>query len=331
MKVFKQKVILLVEDEIATVITEQKNLEKYGYKVILAHSGKEAIKTLKLNPTIDLIIMDVDLGNGMDGTEAAEIILKEQDIPILFMFSHMEPELVQKTGNITTYGYILKNSGIPVIDASIKMAFKLFDAKKKLRVEKENLHAVNEQMEANYEQLKVSEQELRKSEDKFQALFERMPSGVAIYKAINNGEEFVFINFNRAGEQIEKVKREEIIGQPVTKVFKGVEKFGLLDVFKRVWKTGKPEKHPVSLYQDEKIRGWRENFVYKLPSGEIVTIYDDVTKLKQAEEALKQRLNELEIFNDVTIGRELKIIELKKEINELLNKMGKESKYKIPK
>ena len=44
---------------------------------------------------------------------------------------------------------------------------------------------------------------------------------------------------------------------------------------------------------------------------------------KQAEEALKQRMNELEIFNDATVGRELKMLELKKEINELLEKLGK--------
>jgi diguanylate cyclase (GGDEF)-like protein/PAS domain S-box-containing protein len=34
--------------------------------------------------------------------------------------------------------------------------------------------------------------------------------------------------------------------------------------------------------------GWRENYVYPLPNGEIVAIYDDVTPQKQAEEALRQ-------------------------------------------
>ena len=55
----------------------------------------------------------------------------------------------------------------------------------------------------------------------------------------------------------------------------------------------------------------------------------DITKRKQAEEELHKRLNELETFNRVTVGRELKMIELKKEINELLEKSGKEAKYKI--
>ena len=50
---------------------------------------------------------------------------------------------------------------------------------------------------------------------------------------------------------------------------------------------------------------------------------------KQAEEDLKKRLEELEIFYNATIGREGHIIELKQQINELLAQLGKEKKYEI--
>lgn len=48
-----------------------------------------------------------------------------------------------------------------------------------------------------------------------------------------------------------------------------------------------------------------------------------------ADEELKKKMNELEIFNDAAVDRELKINELRKEINELLRKSGKEPKYEI--
>ncbi len=115
-----QKLLLLVEDEYLIAMSEQMDLEKYGYKVILAHSGEEAIKTFNTNHNIDLIIMDIDLGKGIDGTEAAKIILDNHDVPILFMSSHMEPNIVEKTEKITSYGYVVKNSSITVLDASIK-------------------------------------------------------------------------------------------------------------------------------------------------------------------------------------------------------------------
>jgi PAS domain S-box-containing protein len=118
-----------------------------------------------------------------------------------------------------------------------------------------------------------------------------MSSGVAIYEARDNGEDFVFKDFNKAAEKIEKMPKDELIGKSVANVFPGVVEFGLLDVFKKVWRTGVPENHPVAFYKDERIAGWRENYVYKLPSGEIVAIYDDLTKQKQVMEELRESEN----------------------------------------
>lgn len=127
------------------------------------------------------------------------------------------------------------------------------------------------------------EDELAEYQAKFKVLFENVSSGVAIYEARNNGEDFVFVDFNPAGEEIDKIKKEELIGKSVAEVFPGVKEFGLFDVFRRVYKTGTPEHHPISIYKDERITGWRENYVYKLPSGHVVAIYDDITERKRTE------------------------------------------------
>jgi len=127
------KAILLVEDELILAINEKVQLEKYGYSVMTVASGEKAIEVMKGDKAFDLILMDINLGNGIDGTQAAEIILKDSDIPIVFLSSHMEPEIVEKTERITSYGYVVKNSSITVLDASIKMAFKLFNANRETR------------------------------------------------------------------------------------------------------------------------------------------------------------------------------------------------------
>ena len=149
----KTKTLLLVEDDILIAMSEQKDLEDYGYKVILAHSGEEAIETFHTNLNIDLIVMDINLGKGIDGTETAKIILQEKDIPILFMSSHIENEIVEKTENITSYGYVVKNSSITVLDASIKMAFKLFDTKMQLESQTKNLYKSEKQTKFEKEKL----------------------------------------------------------------------------------------------------------------------------------------------------------------------------------
>jgi PAS domain S-box-containing protein len=132
-----------------------------------------------------------------------------------------------------------------------------------------------------------AENKLENSEILFRELFENMSSGVAIYEVKNNGRDFIFKDFNKASEILEKIKKEKIIGKNVVKIFPDVKKFGLYRILQKVWKTGKPERHPLSLYKDKRIFGWRENFVYKLPNGNIVAIYDDVTQRKEAEEKIK--------------------------------------------
>jgi len=131
------------------------------------------------------------------------------------------------------------------------------------------------------------EKRIRESEARYRELFRHMKSGVAVYEARNEGQDFVFRDLNDAAERIESIAREDVIGRNVVDVFPGVVEFGLLDVMRRVWKTGRSERHPIKEYADERIVGWRENHVYKLPSGEIVAVYDDVTERMQAIEATR--------------------------------------------
>jgi len=141
---------------------------------------------------------------------------------------------------------------------------------------------------------KQAEEELRKSEERFRHLFENMGNAVIVYEAVNGGDDFRINDFNEAAERIEKIKKEAVLGRLVTEMFPGVRDFGIFKIFQKVWMTGCPEHHPAGFYIDDRIAGWRENYVYKLPSGEIVTIYDDVTERKQAEEEIFRLNTELE-------------------------------------
>jgi len=135
--------LLLVEDETLIALAQQRNLEEYGYRVTIASSGKQALDILDTKPAIDLVLMDIDLGTGMDGTETAIAILSEKTIPIIFLSSHTEREIVRKTENITSYGYVVKSSGITVLDAAIKMAFRLFEANRSIEQKSEELETSN--------------------------------------------------------------------------------------------------------------------------------------------------------------------------------------------
>jgi PAS domain S-box-containing protein len=157
-----------------------------------------------------------------------------------------------------------------------------------LKEERALLDAIAERVGRIIER-KWAQDALRKSEEKFRELMENMHSGVAVYEAVAGGGDFEIKDFNYRAEKIDNTNREKVIGCRVTDVFPGTKDLGFFDVIQRVWKTGKPEYFSGAYYQDHQIPpSWRENYVYKLSSGEIVAVYQDVTKVKLAQKALEE-------------------------------------------
>ena len=156
----------------------------------------------------------------------------------------------------------------------------------------------------NIDALRQVEEALEKSEARYRELFNNMSSGVAVFEAINGGEDFVFIDFNRAAEQIEHIRKEKVLGRSFVEVVPSAKKYGLLDTFRRVLKTGRPEYHPVAIYYDGLLKLWKENYVYRLPSGEIVDVYDDITERKSGESRLLDYQEKLQ-----SLASELSLVE----------------------
>lgn len=127
------KTILLVEDEAILALAEARTIESFGYEAISVSSGEDAIAAALDNSAISLVLMDIDLGRGIDGTEAARRILAKRNVPIVFLTSHSEREMVERVRGITRFGYVIKNSGDFVLQSSIEMAFELFDSFEKTR------------------------------------------------------------------------------------------------------------------------------------------------------------------------------------------------------
>ena len=141
----------------------------------------------------------------------------------------------------------------------------------------------------------TAEEALTQSEARYRQLYDNMSSGVVLYAAVDNGEDFIFKGINPAGEGIGRIRQNEVLGKSVQSVFPKIKEMGLLDVFQRVYRTGIPERIPVSPYKDARLSNWVENYVFRLPSGEIVAVYDDKTReIEEQKEkaALEQRLQQ---------------------------------------
>ncbi|HOA08409.1 MAG TPA: response regulator, partial [Spirochaetota bacterium] len=174
------RLILLVEDEAIIAMEEAMILRSEGYEVIQAFSGEDAVVIAgRRNASIDMILMDIDLGSGIDGTEAARQILEFCDIPVVFLSSHTEKEIVDKTEKITSYGYIVKNFPPIILNTSIKMAHKLYLEKKRVKESNDALEEMNENLKAvNSELIKwrleeeKRSKELKESDRRFRSIVE---------------------------------------------------------------------------------------------------------------------------------------------------------------
>jgi PAS domain S-box-containing protein len=133
---------------------------------------------------------------------------------------------------------------------------------------------------------KQTDAALRESEDRFRGIFDTSTSGVAIYEVMNNGvsgKDYIIKDFNKTALEIEGKKKDEVIGKSLFDLRPAIDEYGLIPVFQQVWKTGVPAYFPQKVYIDEKYSNWYENRVFRLQSGEIVAVYDDVTERKRAE------------------------------------------------
>ncbi|MFC2155828.1 response regulator [Acidobacteriota bacterium] len=100
--------ILIVENEAIVSIEIQEKLTELGYPVAgIALSGEEAVKkTGEIKP--DLVLMDINLGEGMGGIEAAQEIQSRYNIPVIYLTAYTNEETLQKAKVTKPYGYITK-------------------------------------------------------------------------------------------------------------------------------------------------------------------------------------------------------------------------------
>ncbi|THF65964.1 EAL domain-containing protein [Pseudothauera nasutitermitis] len=131
-----------------------------------------------------------------------------------------------------------------------------------------------------------SEAIIADQEARYRAMFDNMNDGVALYRPTADGQEFQILDVNPAAERIVGQARGELLGKRSRDAFPGLQDAGIFDAFLRVSRSGRNESVSLATYHDTHARLWVENDVIRLPGGEILSVFQDITARKQAEEAL---------------------------------------------
>ncbi len=158
---------------------------------------------------------------------------------------------------------------------------------------KKSFDILHEELRQTQEELTLTRMLVENSELSYLHLFENISSGVAIYHPVDNGRDFRFVDFNLAAERITNSKRNEVIGQALLEKFPNMRGSPLYRALQEVNRTGQHKHIYPFFYKDRFREGWRENDIYKLPSGEIVAIFNDVTEKMEYVNQIRTQNKEL--------------------------------------
>ena len=113
--------ILVVEDERLVALDIETRLASLGYVPVAASAGPDAIDVAVARRP-DLILMDVKLGRGMDGIEAARRIRDLLDVPLIYLTAYADDVTLDRARATKPYGYLLKPFNPRELRATIEMA-----------------------------------------------------------------------------------------------------------------------------------------------------------------------------------------------------------------
>ena len=135
-----------------------------------------------------------------------------------------------------------------------------------------------------------TEETLRETEVRFQGLFDHSLNGYAIHRIVTDADnqpvDYIFLDVNRAFEELTGLSRKQILGKRVTDVLPGLE-HGWIETYGKVALTGEPvrfEQYAASLEK------YYDVAVFSPDPGFFVTIFSDISQTKQAEkDAIRER------------------------------------------
>jgi PAS domain S-box-containing protein len=198
------------------------------------------------------------------------------------------------------------------------------------------LRAGNAQLAAEAAERRRTEEALRQSEARYRTLFNKIDAGFCviemIFDAAGKPVDYRFLEVNAAFEK--QTGWHDAQGKLVRELAPALEAHWF-EIFSEIALTGEA-RHFVN--EARQLNRWYDVYAYRVGAPEtrqVAILFNDITAHRRAEDELRRRAAELSAaneeltrFNRVTVGRELRIIELKQQINDLHAKLGQPPRYR---
>lgn len=257
--------ILIVEDNPIVAEDLKRKLINLNYEVTATtYSGNEALESVK-EKLPDIVLMDIRLGDGMNGIDVATILKKDHNLSVIYVTAHSDDDTIFRAKQTQPYGYIVK----PFDDNELKSTVEI----------------------AVYKQ--QADRQIIESKQWFQTTLNSIGDGV-----IATDEKGNITFMNPIAVQLTGWNENEAVGKPIEEVFNIINEETRKKVENPVNKVLKEDKviglanHTLLISRDgSEIPIKDSGAPIKLSNSEnlgVVLVFQDDSKNKKAQERLKK-------------------------------------------
>ena len=187
--------------------------------------------------------------------------------------------LLKKTGKVKNYrAVMLKNDGTEVF----------VETTANIILDNDGNYAGVEGIVRDITDRKKAEQALKESEEKYRLLFENMTNGFqlseVVYDENNNPVDFKILAVNKYFSDFSGLDYKEVVGKTIKEVYPTVD-IEMVDKYNSVAITGEPIQYE---YFSKTFNKYVKFLAFSPQKGQFACIYEDISKQKNAEKALKE-------------------------------------------
>ena len=337
---YQKKTIVVIDDDLSIRTMLHRILEKMGFKVHSAEGLLEGSHLISGHST-DLILCDLNL-NGESGLSLITTISNDYpELPIITISATCLVEESVEAFRAGAWDFITKPFSLTNLKCCIDKSLARAENLKNKIVYKNNLEnkldqsyielkrsyemvegqveertaelaIANEHFMKEAEQRRKDEIILKDREARFKALFNSINSGVVVCAYDTKLNKFIILDVNKSGQKLLGINLQQVINQPVLNIFPICEGTQIVDTLQEVNSTGIKKHSPYIEAEEEHIICWHENGVYKLPTGELVILFDDETLRRKAENEVVISKARLEVLNEKISSNQIQLIQSEK-------------------
>ena len=145
----------------------------------------------------------------------------------------------------------------------------------------------------------LSKLEEESIKQQYKKLFDNLSCAAIIYDVKGSGKrakDYIVRDINKTGRKVESIKKKDVVGMDLLTFRPGVEEFGIIKDFQKVYETGRPVHFWPALYTEGDERRYFESDIFKLNDSQIVALYNDVTKIVEANNELDEKSKMLDSY-----------------------------------